>query len=66
MIVSMLDGVRGRPPARWKSTLEGFEDVGPPPWASEPVLAMREKMAMLRRHFLARVLELGGAGFGRT
>ena len=41
--------------------LKGSEDSGPHPWASEPVLAMREKMAMLRRYFLARVLGLGAA-----
>ena len=29
--------------------LKGLEDAEPHPWASEPVLAMRQKMAMLRR-----------------
>jgi glutamate-ammonia-ligase adenylyltransferase len=41
--------------------LEGSEDAGPHPWALEPVLAMRQKMAVLRRHFQAQVLELGAA-----
>jgi glutamate-ammonia-ligase adenylyltransferase len=47
--------------AQMEIALAGAEDVGPASWASEPVWAMRQKMAMLRRHFLARVLELGGA-----
>jgi glutamate-ammonia-ligase adenylyltransferase len=41
--------------------LDGSEDAGPHPWALEPVLAMRQKMAVLRRHFLTRILELGAA-----
>jgi glutamate-ammonia-ligase adenylyltransferase len=41
--------------------LKGWEDSGPHAWAADPVIEMREKMAVLRRHFLARVLELGGA-----
>jgi glutamate-ammonia-ligase adenylyltransferase len=47
--------------AQMEIALEGPEDAGPHPWVSEPVLAMRQKMAVLRRHFLARVLELGAA-----
>ena len=51
------------PPAagQMEIDLKGSEDAGPHPWALEPVLAMRQKMAVLRRHFLARVLELGAA-----
>jgi glutamate-ammonia-ligase adenylyltransferase len=41
--------------------LKGSEDSAPHPWASEPILAMREKMAVLRSHFRARVLGLGAA-----
>jgi glutamate-ammonia-ligase adenylyltransferase len=47
--------------AQMEIALDGSEDAGPHPWASEPVLAMRQKMAVLRRYFLARVLELGAA-----
>jgi glutamate-ammonia-ligase adenylyltransferase len=47
--------------AQMEITLNASEDAEPHPWASEPVLAMRQKMAVLRRHFLARVLELGAA-----
>jgi glutamate-ammonia-ligase adenylyltransferase len=49
------------PAAQMEIALSGSEDAEPHPWASEPVLAMRQKMAVLRRHFLARVLELGAA-----
>jgi glutamate-ammonia-ligase adenylyltransferase len=53
------------PPAagQLEIALEGTEaeDASPHPWALEPVLAMRQKMAVLRRHFLTRVLELGAA-----
>ena len=51
------------PPAagQMEIALEGWEDAGPHPWALEPVLAMRQKMAVLRRHFQARILELGAA-----
>jgi glutamate-ammonia-ligase adenylyltransferase len=49
------------PAAQMEIALEGSEDAGPHPWALEPVLAMRQKMAVLRRHFLTRVLELGAA-----
>jgi len=47
--------------AQMEIALNGSGDSGPHPWALEPVLAMRQKMAMLRRHFLARILELGAA-----
>jgi glutamate-ammonia-ligase adenylyltransferase len=47
--------------AQMEIALNGSEDAGSHSWASEPVLAMRQKMAVLRRHFLARVLELGAA-----
>jgi glutamate-ammonia-ligase adenylyltransferase len=58
----VLDSSEAPPaPAQMEIALEGSEDAGPHPWALEPVLAMRQKMAVLRRHFLARVLELGAA-----
>jgi len=47
--------------AQMEFALDGSEDAGPHPWALEPVLAMRQKMAVLRRHFLTRILELGAA-----
>ncbi len=47
--------------AQMEFPLDPSEDAGPHAWASNPALAMRQKMAVLRRHFLARVLELGAA-----
>jgi glutamate-ammonia-ligase adenylyltransferase len=58
----ILDSAEAPPiAAQMEIALNGSEDAEPHPWASEPVLAMRQKMAVLRRHFLARVLELGAA-----
>jgi len=42
-------------------SLDRARDPEPFPWALEPGLEMREKMALLRRHYRARVLELGVA-----
>ncbi len=50
--------------AQMEIALDGAEDAEPHPWATEPVLAMRQKMAALRRHFQSRVLELGAADLG--
>ncbi|HXX24935.1 MAG TPA: hypothetical protein VEO19_17485 [Terriglobia bacterium] len=58
----VLDSAQTPPAAaQMEIALNESEDAEPHPWASEPVLAMRQKMALLRRHFLARVLELGAA-----
>ena len=47
--------------AQMEIALDGSGDLGPEAWALEPLWAMRQKMAVLRRHFLTRVLELGAA-----
>jgi glutamate-ammonia-ligase adenylyltransferase len=53
---------RGEPvAAQLDMGLEGSEVPEPFVWASEPSLEMRQKMALLRREYRARVLELGAA-----
>jgi glutamate-ammonia-ligase adenylyltransferase len=60
--IVVLDSTQVLPAAaQMEIALSGPEDAEPHSWASEPVLAMRQKMAVLRRHFLARVLQLGAA-----
>lgn len=41
--------------------LERAENLAPFSWAAEPGVETREKMALLRRHYRARVLELAAA-----
>jgi len=50
-----------RSAAQMEIALNGSEDHEPHHWATAPALAMRQKMAVLRRHFQSRVLELGVA-----
>jgi glutamate-ammonia-ligase adenylyltransferase len=54
-------------PGQMDIGLDSGEELQPLPWATLPSLEMREKMTLLRRHFRARVLELGAtdaAGLG--
>jgi len=44
--------------------LGSADEAEPFPWAAERGLAIRERTTLLRRHFRARVLELGAADLG--
>ena len=64
--MAALDSVAPVPPqaaalAQIPMDLEGGVGLGPLPWVAEQGLGIREKMALLRRHFRARILELGTA-----
>jgi glutamate-ammonia-ligase adenylyltransferase len=41
--------------------LDAADEYPPFPWSLEQAISVREKMALLRRHFRARVIELGAA-----
>ncbi len=49
------------PSGQMEIGLRGSPQLEPFPWALEGGLQVREKMALLRRHYRARVLELGAA-----
>ena len=63
--LEVLDSVRPAPPDPSTEQLEmGWEHravLEAHPWATAPGLDLRERMALLRRHYRARVLELGAA-----
>jgi len=60
--IVVLDFSQASPAAtQLEIALNETEDAAPHSWASEPVLAMRQKMTVLRRDFQARVLQLGAA-----
>ena len=60
------DAANSTPPTEAAATqqeldLGSADNAEPFPWAAEPGLGIRERMTLLRRHFRARVLELGAA-----
>ncbi|MGD0922564.1 MAG: glutamine-synthetase adenylyltransferase [Terriglobia bacterium] len=64
--LAVLDSVEPVPPdavaaAQMQIALEVSAGLKPLPWATNAGLETPEKMALLRRHFRARVLELGAA-----
>ena len=63
-MVTVLDAARPAPAETGAAFLrpmgmEACAGLDPHAWATDPHLEMSEKMALLRRHFRARVLELG-------
>lgn len=64
--MAVLDSARPVPAqalaaAQMRITLQTREELDPLPWVAEQGLGTRQKMALLRRYFRARVLEFGAA-----